>query len=297
MSKIVAGVDIGGSHITAALIDLDTFDIIEGTFVRERVDSTAATAQIIAAWSKAIQQAFMQHQEVEKFVGIAMPGPFDYQEGISYIHNQGKYDALYGLNIKALLSAALAIPVDHISFNNDAACFLQGEIFKGELQGYAHAIGITLGTGLGSAYLTDGQSFDAALWNTAFEEGIIEDYISSRWFVKSFLERSGTAIKDVKEIVEKHPNNPATKAIFADFSANLSRFLYEFISAKKANVVIIGGNIAKAEAFFLADLSTLLNKALGTSIPLLTSILGEHAALVGAAAQFHKKVKENSVVL
>ncbi|HRP57404.1 hypothetical protein, partial [Agriterribacter sp.] len=64
-------------------------------------------------------------------MGIAMPGPFDYEKGISYITGLHKYEYLYGLNVKELLAAELNIPLGNIRMMNDAAAYLAGELKAG----------------------------------------------------------------------------------------------------------------------------------------------------------------------
>ena len=131
-------------------------------------------------------------------IGIAMPGPFDYENGISYIKDQNKYEALYGLNIKEQLAKKLEISISDISILNDAACFLQGEVFGGAGQGFKRVMGLTLGTGFGSARSVDGKTDDADLWCSPYREGIAEDYLSTRWFLKQYKEISGKLVKNVK---------------------------------------------------------------------------------------------------
>lgn len=295
MTNNLIGVDIGGSHITVSKVSGDTLELIQGTFCRERVDSQGGVASVIKSWSNVIRLSMGKQDLSETKIGIAIPGPFDYEKGVSFIQNQGKYDALYGLNIKSLLSAELKIPEENIRFNNDAACFLQGEICKGGVTS-ATTVGITLGTGLGSAYMVNGASFDAGLWNMPFKDGIIEDYISSRWFVSECKVRSGVIIKDVKELVEKYPSEVFTKTLFDDFSKHLSDFLLQFIQLKNAYAIVIGGNIAKAEAFFIDKLEKNIFDVMGYKIPIHTSLLGENAALIGAASQFfNKPTQEQSI--
>ncbi len=282
MNKLV-GIDIGGSHITASKVSDHNLELVQSSFQRERVDSAADAKSIVKAWSEVIKNC--TGKEKDSTIGIAIPGPFDYENGICLMQNQGKYDALYGLNIKTLLAKELGISTENIRFNNDAACFLQGEVYK-VAQSSKTAIGITLGTGLGTAFIIDGKSFDADLWNTPFKGGIIEDYISSRWFVSEFKARSGKEIKDVEDLVENYPDYDLTKDLFRDFSKNLADFLLFFIKLKKAECIVIGGNISKAEAFFLNDVKQLLYKGLGYEIPLYISSLGEQAALIGASVLF-----------
>lgn len=277
------GVDIGGSHITAAEVSYDNLELISETYQRERMDSMETASAIIEAWSEVIKRCAGQEKDLN--IGIAIPGPFDYENGISLMKNQGKYDSLYGLNAKKLLADKLNIPVENIKLNNDAACFLQGEVNKAGRESNT-VVGLTLGTGLGSAFIVDGKSFDADLWNTPFKEGIIEDYISSRWFVSEFKNRCGKEIKDVRELVEQYPAHSVTESLFADFSNHLSEFLTFFLQAKNAECVVIGGNIAKASPFFIHQLNHKLTEKLGSKVPIFLSVLGENAAMIGAASSF-----------
>ncbi|HEY0271808.1 MAG TPA: ROK family protein, partial [Chitinophaga sp.] len=124
MNNVVLGIDIGGSHITAALVNLDTRNVVEDSWRRTRVNSMGTAQEIIHEWCVVITEIFDAYQPAQKKLALAMPGPFDYQAGISLMQNQQKYDALYGLNVKELLAAACGVPVTNIHLINDAACFL-----------------------------------------------------------------------------------------------------------------------------------------------------------------------------
>src|SRR5215212_5139366 len=110
--SIVIGADIGGSHITAAQVDVTGRQLIASSLVRLQVDSMGAAKEVIDVWSKCIRQA-MQHTPVNK-VCLAMPGPFDYAAGICLIKDQNKYPMLYGLNVKNMLALALEINAEDI---------------------------------------------------------------------------------------------------------------------------------------------------------------------------------------
>lgn len=284
MERIVMGIDIGGSHITAALIDLDQKQIIDGTWVRDRINGRASTEEVIDSWSRSIHKVAEGYEGAFTNLHIAMPGPFAYKKGVSLIKNQDKYRSLYGKNIKDMLAAKLEISPSSINFMNDAACFLQGEVFTGSMNGYDHAIGLTLGTGLGTAEYVNGQARDADFWKMPFNKGIAEDYISTRWFIKRYFELSGEVIKDVRELVELHEGKPEFKEIFAEFSQNLASFLYKFIRKKMPLASVIGGNIANAERFFLDDTRRNLAEMMGYSFPVRKSLLNEKATLLGAAS-------------
>ncbi|WP_242929063.1 ROK family protein [Pontibacter vulgaris] len=289
MNHLVLGVDIGGTHITAALVDLDTRKILHESS-RLPVNANGSIEDIIASWSKALSAAIGTLKGNPIQVGIAMPGPFDYENGIALMQNQDKYDALYGINVKEMLAQALHVDMCNIKFQNDAPCFLQGEAFAGAAQGYNRAIGLTLGTGLGSAVIVGGKAWDANLWNTPFYDGIAEEYISSRWFVKRFFELSGRKAENVKSIVELLHPEPKVQQLFSEFADNLATFLSEFVKQEQPEVIVLGGNIAKTYNLFGGTLQEKLRERRIT-IPVKTAQLGEEAALLGAASLWQTSVQ------
>ncbi|RYD94825.1 MAG: ROK family protein [Sphingobacteriales bacterium] len=285
MGNIVTiGADIGGSHITAGIVDLQSRSLIPETLVREKLDSQSDTYTIIKIWANVIRKVASHRPYTGIQLGIAMPGPFDYEKGISMMHGQSKYDSLFGLNVKTLLAYALGILPEKIIMMNDAACFLKGEVYGGAALNYSRVVGLTLGTGLGSAVYDSSSAYDADLWRHPFLESIAEDYISSRWFVNRYKQLYSLDIKDVKELVEQaetHKDHVAK--IFEEFGTNLGLFLVEFISMKEAEAVVLGGNIAKAfDHFSLVTKQVMIEN--GIDVPLMPAKLGENAAIIGAAS-------------
>src|SRR6476661_6004352 len=131
MESIIAGIDIGGTHITAALVDINRKVILRDSVKRMAVDSKGTAENIIRAWSLVIRACYNTYQMEPAKLGIAMPGPFDYKQGIALMKNQDKFDHLFGINVKDKLARVLKINPGDISIANDAACFLQGELFHG----------------------------------------------------------------------------------------------------------------------------------------------------------------------
>ncbi|MFP5039518.1 ROK family protein [Parasediminibacterium sp. JCM 36343] len=281
----VLGIDIGGTHITAALVDMGKRAIIDGTHFRGHLDSKGTLENILSAWVQVIKQAAGGELLPKQQIGIAMPGPFDYENGISLMIGNAKYEALYGKNIKTLLAASLGIDEGNIRFINDAAAFLKGEWFAGAAVGYQHAIGITLGTGLGSTTLHHHDVVDADLWCTPFKESIAEDYISSRWFVKYYHSLTGLQVKGAKQIADIYPEDENAKLVFNEFADNLASFLAFFIEQSNPEIVVIGGNIMNGEKLFLPQLKQNL-KQVGIELPIVRAKLSEDAAIIGAAALF-----------
>lgn len=282
-NPIVLGVDIGGSHITAALVNLTTGTLIEGSRQRKHINSDAPAALILDSWCAVIKECFKTVAVSEKVIGIAMPGPFDYETGVSLIKDQDKFRTLYKVNIKAELALRLAINPECIRFINDAAGFLQGEVFGGAAVGHEHAIGLTLGTGLGAAFCESGKAVDAALWNARFKDGIAEDYLSTRWFVKRYFELSGKRIEGVKELNLSACEEQPAQQVFAEFGQNLAQFIIELSKKRRADVIVLGGNISNAQLCFKPYLMQGLDEA-GVHTEIKIALLKEDAALIGAAS-------------
>lgn len=283
--KYVTCADIGGSHITAAVIDLDDRTMVDGTFIRLEVNSKGTWATIIGTWIEALKKANEGLGYSVRHVALAMPGPFDYDNGISYITGLNKYEAIYGLNVKQLLAEELKIAAENIKFRNDAEATIAGEVLAGVGINYKNVMGVTLGTGFGSAQFIKSRSRDLNLGSEPFKDTIADDYMSTRWFLKTYFERTGISLSGgVKELASIAATNSMARELFKEFADNMSTFLAQPILLNKPEVLILCGNIAKASPYFLAH----LKKRLNANIKLAT--LGEQAALIGAAALFQSQL-------
>lgn len=282
MNEKVIGVDIGGSHISAAVVDLQYRSIVEDSLLRKHINSKESAEQILNSWAEVIEKLFLKYPFVSKKIGIAMPGPFDYEKGICLIKGVDKYESLFNLNIKKALAKQLQLAEENIIFMNDARCFLEGELFGGAAIGCDNVLGITLGTGLGSARFHSGQTFDGDLYFAPFKDGVAEDYISSRWFLKKYKEITGRVAKNVKELSEKISEQPEIKILFEEFGSNLGEVLYSYAQKYNCETLVIGGNIANSWELFFPETKAILDKLPAVTIK--KAALGEDSALIGAAS-------------
>jgi glucokinase len=213
-----------------------------------------------------------------------MPGPFDYKNGISYIKGLNKYEALYDVNIKQHFAALLNLSPREIRFRNDAEATIAGEVLSGAAKHLDNVIGVTLGTGFGSAYCQEQVTKDLNLGGDLFKDSIADDYLSTRWFLTRYQELTGISLTGVKELATIAEVSLTAKQIFEEFAMNMSVFLTKPLNWFKPQALMLGGNIAKASALFLTSLKLRLA---GTTIIL--AELGEQAALIGAAALFKQQ--------
>ena len=122
------GADIGGTHITSAVVDLTNRSILADSVFHQMVDASAWPTSVIPEWANTLQKSINCVPSGQLAgVGLAMPGPFDYKNGVSQISGLTKYERLFGLNVKHALSRALGLSMETVRLMNDANCFLFGE--------------------------------------------------------------------------------------------------------------------------------------------------------------------------
>ena len=279
-SSFILACDIGGTHITSAIVNTNTWEILSYTLTRTHLNSSSDAKSIFQNWATHIQTCLKTFEGSINRIGIAMPGPFDYENGISLMKDQDKYDAIYKLNVTEALKNEWQDPSVIIRYINDAAAFLQGEVYGQDLDQQDKILGITLGTGLGSAVWEKGQkAFDANLWKDKYRNSIFEEYLVTRWFTRRFEELTGLKEEGLKEIVTHHQDTPAFEKLMQEYSIQLNDFLTYFSELHQCRNFIIGGNITKAW-----DLIAM--HANFSDYKITQARYAEKAALIGAASLF-----------
>jgi glucokinase len=273
--------DVGGSHISAALCSAGDYRL--GPVAHTPHEDRQSIAAFVDALESLAAQATTDACEVAG-ASLAMPGPFDYREGVSWMRHKLPY--LYGLNLRREFAERMGWESEQVRFLNDAAAFLLGEVGTGEARGFSRVVGITIGTGIGSAFAIDGkiQTSGAGvppggeIWNVPFEGGIVEDLISTRSIKKRYREGVGVD-REVADIAAGATNDPAAVKVFAEFGTDLGRVLKSLLSEFAPDAVVLGGGISHGADLFLPATRGELQ---GLAMQVRVSSLGDRAPLVGA---------------
>lgn len=279
--KRVLAYDVGGSHISAAVFDGESCSL--SGVVSEGYPSEQSTETFLNVLHSLGGIAMEGVQDV-RGISLAMPGPFDYETGVSWMQHKLAY--LYGFDLRKALAAHFGWPAERVRFLNDAAAFLMGEVAGGAARGMSRVVGITLGTGVGSAFAVNGHIVrkgagvapGGEIWNVPYQGGIVEDQISTRAIQKSYYERTGQE-RDVAAIAASAADDPTATEVFSEFGRNLGTALREVLSLFAPQAIVLGGGIARSAHLFLPA----AQGEMGTC-ELLISALGDHAPLVGAGA-------------
>lgn len=293
MDKHIAiGADIGGSHISCAAIDLNTGKILRETLTEKAIDNQAHASRIISDWSEALANS-MSGIPVEniKGIGFAMPGPFDYLKGISYIKGLAKYENLYGFNITDAISSSLDVPDGFlVRFMNDASAFAVGEAWAGSAAKYNRSLSITFGTGFGSAFIdnkipiVDGPEVPkvGCIYHVPYNDGIADDYFSTRGLLGRYTKATGIELRGVKDLAALAGTDKIVADLFTDFGDKAAEFLAPYIKDFKAEILVIGGNISHAYNLFGDVFESRLQKE-KCNCAVTLSALKEDAAMIGSA--------------
>ncbi len=292
MKKLALGADVGGSHVTCQLLNLDSRNPVDTARCRVPVNSKASGEEILEKWVCALRTAAGKIP-VSSLTGIgfAMPGPFDYPGGTAWFSGVDKFDNLYGINIREEIQKRLDLPDKFpIRFFNDAACFAIGEAWLGDAAKYERVIAVTIGTGFGTTFIkngipqagTEGIPEDGFLYHIPFGHSIADDYFSTRWFLKTYEEKTGRHIKNVKNMYEEAYADQAVEAIFKNFGTNLGNFLWPWLKKFKAGCMVLGGNISKSYPLFKHEMERIW-KEYDVEPVVYLSKMDEDAALIGSA--------------
>ena len=281
--------DIGGSHVSAAVVDLAARELMPRTRRRAYADASGSAGSILDTWAfVALDTLAPQSPADIAAIGIAMPGPFDYAAGVSLMRH--KYQALYHVDVIAELRGrwqGTALAAATVRVANDADLFALGEWWAGAARGCDAAIGLTLGTGLGSGFIRGGRIVssgpgvpaDGDLWNAPYLDGIAEDYACGAAIRRSYA-RGGRPQLPVEEIARRaEAGDQAALDAFGQLAGHLAGILAARVAQFQPDCLVVGGNIARSWPLFgprlQADLAPLACRP---------SALFEDAALLGAAA-------------
>ena len=217
---------------------------------------------------------------------LAMPGPFDYEAGVSWMQHKLAY--LYGVDVRQALASRLGLPPAKVRFLNDAAGFLVGEIAAGAARDVSRVVGITLGTGVGSAFGVDGHVVregvgvptGGEIWNVPYAGGILEDQISTRAIQQAYRSRTGED-REVAAIASMAGTYPVAAETFSAFGTSLGVALRTVLATFGPRVIVLGGGISRSAPLFLSAAQSELTEM---GAELRVTALGDHAPLVGAGA-------------
>lgn len=250
----VPALDVGGTHVTGCRVDTATWRAVPGSACTCPVDAAGSAEAIldtIAACAASLGPLG------GGILGVAVPGPFDYDRGVGDYHGVGKFDALRGVDVGRELLARLPEPPATVCFVNDAAAFALGEWVSGAARGHDRTLTLTLGTGIGSGFLAAGRPVvdgpdvppEGRVDLLRIDSAPLEDTVSRRALLAAYLRRiaprPGPADLDVAGLSGRARNGDADAAeVFRTAFRALGVAIEPWVRRFGADLVVVGGSIA-----------------------------------------------------
>ena len=157
--RYVIGIDIGGTNLVVGAVAEDGERLIslQSDPTRPEEGADAVLGRLAEVVRRAMAEA-RQADPAAEFVGVGVgaPGPLDTREGIVFLTpNLGWVN----MPLRQRLADLIGLPT---TLDNDANCAVLGEWWCGAARGTQHAIGFTIGTGIGGGIIVDGTLYHGA---------------------------------------------------------------------------------------------------------------------------------------
>lgn len=253
-------VDAGGTYLKGALF-LEKGTLLDNSFISVPVDSMGEATGIKASYQElAVKQkrhALKEGLEI-KGIGVCIPGPFDYAEGICKMKH--KYASIYGIPMRPWFEEVLGNIM--VTFIHDSEAFLKGAIKLSGLN-YSRVCGVIIGTGLGFAVSQNQVVLrnpvggpKISIYQMHYKNGFAEDYVSKRGIIKRYQELDGNLRRgEVLDIANAARSGEAAAIqVFQETGTHLAAILHEIIRDNEMECLFLGGAISKSAELFLPQL-------------------------------------------
>ena len=269
------GIDLGGTNMRVGLT-------VGATLVNSVIEPCPAkeTEEVVLNQLKR-QIAQLMSSDVTG-IGIGVPSVVDSVRGIVY--NVANIPSWKEVHLKEQLEKEFGIPV---AVNNDANCFALGVWKYGEGKGTRDMVGLTMGTGIGSGIIINGQLYNGVntgageIGSLPFKDADYEFYCSSRFF--SHLHGDTGANFDKRA----QAGDAEAIAVWNEFGQNVGELIKAVLFTYAPEAIIIGGGIASAFPLFEAPMRASLESFPYPANVAATRIMPStlpNAAILGAGA-------------
>ncbi len=232
---------------------------IGGTFIKCSdgreipIDSAGSRGEIVSSLRQAV--------EGYDSASVAIPGPFRYSDGTFLMKH--KFASVYGERFQNLAG------LEDCSIAHDVNAMLLGELVRSGLEGSGRTALVTLGTGLGFAVAIDGRLLTnelgsplIPLYKFPCRDGILEDYVSKRGFLRGFENIT------VKDLADKARGGDSEATVrFNECGEILGKSIAPLLGKMGIDRLLFGGQISRSYDLFAPGLESELS-----SVPSLTGV-------------------------
>ncbi len=287
--RYAIGIDVGGTVLKAVACRDDGQELS-----RETMPVATTGGRVAEAASRLFEALASPQEQGPAAVGIASPG-LPAPDGRSASCLVGRKTDTEELDWTNYFGWHETIPV-----LNDAQAALLGERWRGAARESPNAVMLTLGTGVGGAFLTDGRLWRGTIGRAGHlghlcldvdgppgifrTPGALENAIGEQ----TLASRSGGRFHATRELVEAaQTGDEEATAVWRRSVYTLACGIASIINVLDPDRVILGGGIAQAGAALFEPLEEELDRVEwrphGHRVPIVAAELGEVGGAIGAA--------------
>lgn len=320
MKKLAVGIDIGGTNTVFGLVDRNGVLVAEGSILTN--EYTNSLTHYLNDLTDRIIHLINKQENVE-IIGVGVGAPSaNYYTGI--IDNARNLPWVKVIPLQKEISRRLKLPV---IITNDANAATIGEMIYGGAKGMKNFAVITLGTGLGSGIVVNGElvyghdGFAGELGHTIVSrngrscgcgrKGCLETYASASGIRRTVFEL--LANKNENSILRNYSFNKLSSKMISEAATNLDslaveayrytgemlgRALSNFVAITSPEAIFLFGGLANSGKHIFEPTHKYMEDNMlfmySNKVKLLPSQIKKNAAVLGASALAWKEFDNNN---
>lgn len=278
------GVDIGGTKMLIHIADMQG-----DTVYKKKVPATTDYQAVRDQISDCLNAASIAMEQIAA-IGFGVPGITDSVAGIVI-----EAPAFHWTN-EPFLANMQPLFDKPVFINNDVNCAALGERWKGAAQGTGDFVFIAIGTGVGSAIVTNGSLVQGSnfmageiAYMVVDEDTVRNDSNAFGQFGVFEKKTSGVALSQhgvaAQELFVRYGQGEAQAVrIIERFVADLSIGIANIVSLLNPQKIIVGGGVSRSMPVVLESIRAAVAKLTPVPATIELSALGEDSGAIGAAA-------------
>ena len=284
MNKWAIGVDLGGTKISAGVVDI-TGQIVRGAVIVP-TESWKNPEAIFENTTRTVDLCLQRSKtNFKDIIGLGFGVPTVMCSNNSILAVSNNLPSMGGFNLGKRLSDYYK--EKRIIIENDANCFIVGEKLCGNAKGYRFCCGVTLGTGLGLGIILNNEIYHGSggwageIWCSPYKKHKnIEAILSGKGLSSQYERLTGIKV-DAFVIGEKaRQGDENAKKTWKIFGEALGYALSYLVNILNPKIIVIGGSISEAYDCFINFTENLL-KEYTRSYSQLKVVRAKHSNLGG----------------
>ncbi len=289
MKNLIAGIDLGGTKISSAVMDtkgrilaIDTIPTMAELGVARITDRIALSLR------NACKKAGIAISAV-KCVGIGAPGPVDPKSG--YVNNPPNLKGWKKVDLKGIMARKTG---KKVVIENDANCAAMAELSFGAGKAFSSFIYVTISTGIGGGIVIDKKLY-TGYSGSAGEIGHMtidmngpkcpcgrRGHLEGLAAGPALAKRSGMTPEQLGKMAAK--GNRAAKAHIAYNGHLIGLGLANLVNILNPEAIIIGGGLSNLGSTLLEEVKRTVKANALASVKIVRARLKKDVGVIGAAS-------------